>query len=303
MGGAGQLPGEVPGVGAHRHPPRGPRRRGQGGQRAAQQARRGRARVIGAVAQVSGQGNLGLGPGGHVRAADPLALVVIGHAPLLAAVDLHIGGVQADRDRPAGQRRRPLRRQQAQHPARHRRQAALDRFPLGGSDPPGQPGRGRGRQARHRAGLLARHVGALAVQPGQEVLPGQLRRRDPAQQLPGAEPAFALLDGADRRIQFFHHAEPPAQLGDRRQARVCRQRRIRRADPDLPPLPLAATYPAHQIGALSAEMIICLAAIIIPGQSGTYRHLRARVTGLLADSGQIRCLSNSRWMAMHAGRG
>jgi len=32
-------------------------------------------------------------------------------------------------------------------------------------------------------------------------------------------------------------------------------------------------------------MIICLAAIIIPGQSGTYRHLRDRVTGLLADSG------------------
>jgi len=29
-----------------------------------------------------------------------------------------------------------------------------------------------------------------------------------------------------------------------------------------------------------------LAAIIIPGQSGTYRHLPSRVTGLLADSGQ-----------------
>jgi hypothetical protein len=28
-----------------------------------------------------------------------------------------------------------------------------------------------------------------------------------------------------------------------------------------------------------------LAAIIIPGQSGTYRHLPGRVTGLLADSG------------------
>ena len=40
----------------------------------------------------------------------------------------------------------------------------------------------------------------------------------------------------------------------------------------------------HQIGALSAEMIICLAAIIIPGQSGTYRHLKGHVTGLLAES-------------------
>jgi Ion channel/Short C-terminal domain len=29
-----------------------------------------------------------------------------------------------------------------------------------------------------------------------------------------------------------------------------------------------------------------LAAIIIPGQSGTYRHLQGRVTGLLAESGQ-----------------
>jgi hypothetical protein len=28
-----------------------------------------------------------------------------------------------------------------------------------------------------------------------------------------------------------------------------------------------------------------LAAIIIPGQSGTYRHLEGRVTGLLAETG------------------
>jgi hypothetical protein len=32
-----------------------------------------------------------------VRAADPLTLVVVGHAALVAAVDLHIGGVQVDR--------------------------------------------------------------------------------------------------------------------------------------------------------------------------------------------------------------
>jgi hypothetical protein len=31
-----------------------------------------------------------------------------------------------------------------------------------------------------------------------------------------------------------------------------------------------------------------LAAIIIPGQSGTYRHQQGRVTGLPAESGQIR---------------
>jgi hypothetical protein len=38
MGGAGQLPGEVPGAGAQRHPP-GPDR-GRGGQGTAQQVRR-----------------------------------------------------------------------------------------------------------------------------------------------------------------------------------------------------------------------------------------------------------------------
>ena len=123
------------------------------------------------------------------------------------------------------------------------------------------------------------------VQPGQEVLPGQLRRRHPGQQLPGPEPAVALLDRPDRLIQRLDHAEPAAQLGDRRQARVRRQRRIRRADPRLLTLHPPAAYPAHQIGVLSAEMIIHFAAIIIPGQSGTYRHLRGRVTDLLADSG------------------
>src|SRR5260370_26006315 len=41
--------------------------------------------------------DLGLGPGSHVRPADPLALAVVGNAALLAAVDLHL-----DRDRPAG---------------------------------------------------------------------------------------------------------------------------------------------------------------------------------------------------------
>ena len=51
----------------------------------------------------------------------------------------------------------------------------------------------------------------------QEILPGQLRRRQPGQQLPGSEAAIPLLDRADRRIQRADHAEPPAQLGDRGQ--------------------------------------------------------------------------------------
>ena len=206
--GAGQLPGEVAGVGAHGHPARLPCPWRQPSQRTAQQVRRGRARVVGAVAQVGGQHGLGLGPGGHVRPADPLALVVIGHAALLAAVDLHVGGVQVDGDRPAGQRCHPLRGQQAQHPPGHRGQPALHCLPLRRGDPPGQARRGRGRQPRYGRQLLARRIGALAVQPGQEVLPGQLRRGQPRQQLPGPEPAVALLDRADRRIQRTDHAEP-----------------------------------------------------------------------------------------------
>jgi hypothetical protein len=255
--GAGELPGDVAGVGARRHPARSPHRRGQGGQRAAQQIRRGRPRVIGAVAQVGGQHDLGLGPGRHVRPAYPLALVVIGHPALLAAVDLHVGGVQVDRDRPIGQCRRPFRGQQRQHTAGHRRQAGLYRLPLHRGDPPGQARRGRGRQPRHGRQLLARRIGALAVQPGQEVLPSQLRCGQPRQQLPGPEPAVALLDRADRRIQRPDHAEPVTQLGDGRQARVRRQRPIRRADPRLLPRSARpAAYPFHQVGASPPEMII-----------------------------------------------
>lgn len=74
---------------------------------AAQQVRRGRARVIGAVAQVGGRHGLGLRPCRDVRAAHPLALVVPGHAAILAAVDIHVTGIQVDGDRAIGQRRRP----------------------------------------------------------------------------------------------------------------------------------------------------------------------------------------------------
>ena len=125
------------------------------------------------------------------------------------------------------------------------------------ADPPGQARRGRGRQPRHGRQLLARRIGALAVQPGQEILARQLRRSQPRQQLPGPEPAFALLDRADRRIQRPDHAKPVTQLGDSRQARVRRQRRIRRADPRLLPRSARpAAYPFHQVGASPLEMII-----------------------------------------------
>ena len=182
--------------------------------------------------------------------------MVIRHAALLPAVDLHVGGVQVDGDRAAGQRRGPLRGQQVQHPAGHRRQATLNRCPLSRGDPPGQARRGRGRQPGHRGDLLPGRICPLPVQPGQEVLPGQLRRRDPGQQLPGPIAAVPLLDRADRGIQRLHHAEPLAQLADRGQARVRRQRRIRRAGLHLLTPPAASTYPAHQIGVLSTGLVV-----------------------------------------------
>jgi hypothetical protein len=192
-----------------------------------------------------------------MRATDPLALVVPGHAALLAAVNLHVGGVQVDRDRPVGQRRRPRRGQQRQHPPGHGRQAGLHSLPLPGGDPPGQARRGRGTQSWHRRDLLPGRIGALAVQPGQEVLPGRLRRSQPGQQLPGPESAIALLDRADRRIQRADHAEPVTQLGDGGHARVRRQRPIRRADPRLLPVfPCSASHPVHQVGASPPEMVI-----------------------------------------------
>jgi hypothetical protein len=69
-------------------------------------------------------------------------------------------------------------------------------------------------------------------------------------------------------------------LAHRGQARIPRQRRIRHAGPHPLTPPATTTYPAHQIGVLSAGPDNHFARIIIPVQSGTYRHLRNRVTRL-----------------------
>jgi len=102
---------------------------------------------------------------------------------------------------------------------------------------------------------LSGGVGAVAVQPDQEVLPGQLRVRHPDQQLTTAEPAVAFLDRPDRRIQQLDHGEAVDQLGHRRHPRVPGQRRVRRADPHPPPQPVDLTYSAHPMGALPPVMI------------------------------------------------
>jgi hypothetical protein len=130
------------------------------------------------------------------------------------AVDLNVGGVQIDRHLRA-QRRGPLRGQHGERRRGDVPEPGLHRRPLRRTEPAGQPGRGRRGQAGHRGQLLPGSVGALAVQPDPEVLPGQLRGRDPDQQLPAGEPAAALLERPDRRVQPADHVQPVGQLGHR----------------------------------------------------------------------------------------
>jgi hypothetical protein len=116
------------------------------------------------------------------------------------------------------------------------------------------PAASGGTQPCHRRQLRLGGVCALAVQPHEEVLARQLRRRKPCQQLPGFVTAIPLLDRADRRIERLNHAQPTAQLGNRRHPRIRGRRSVPRADAHQ--LPLPAAYPLYQIGASPAEMTL-----------------------------------------------
>ena len=52
----------------------------------------------------------------------------------------------------------------------------------------------------------------MAVQPDQEVFPGQLRSGDPDQQLPAGMTAAAVLDRSDHRVQASDHVQSLDQL-------------------------------------------------------------------------------------------
>jgi hypothetical protein len=127
----------------------------------------------------------------------------------------------------------PLGGQQARHPRCRGGQAGLGAAPVLPGEPARHPGRGRGRQARHRRDLLARLISAQPVQADQEILAGQLRRGHPGQHLPAGEPPPARLDRPDPRIQRLDQGEPAAQLGHRDHPARRRQRRVGR--PDLHP--------------------------------------------------------------------
>ena len=265
-GGAGQVPGEVPGVGAQRDLPPGRRRPvpdswRQRGQRPPQQRHCGGAGVFIPGQQVGGQRDLGLGPGCHVRPPGPLPLVGVGNPALLVPVHLHVGGVDVDGHRPFGQLRGPLGGQQARHPRGRRRQPGFGAAPVPGGEPARDPGRGGGGQARHRNQVLARLIGAQPVQADQEVFSGQLRRGHPGQHLPAGKPPPPGLDRPDPRIQCLDQAELAAQFGDREHPARPGQRRIRRADLDPAAGPGLLTCCHHHTGDLLSKMIQLFRAI------------------------------------------
>jgi hypothetical protein len=140
----------------------------------------------------------------------------------------------------------------------------IPRPPLGGRDPPCQPRRSRGRQPRHRGELLARRIVRLAVQPGQEILP-VVRTPQVGICLMGPTAASTASITPSRSHSSVTAAKPAVAASDTfgAPARTCQPRFGC-------PLRWAANH---------------LAAIIIPGQRGTYRHLQGRVAGLLADPG------------------
>ena len=181
-----------------------------------------------------------------MRTPDPLALVVERDPAFLAAVDLHVGGVQVDRHRLAQRRRpsRPHHGQRSQRRGGHIGEPGLHRMPLRVGEPARQPGRrGRG-QPGHHGQHLPGLVGTLAVQPDEEVLPGQLRRGDPDQQLPAAQPPIPGLDRADDRVQQLIIASrstssvtaiaPENRVSDASGAPIRTRRRTRRISRTLP---------------------------------------------------------------------
>jgi len=233
--GPGQRPGEVAGVGAQPDPPA-PRRGRQRPQRPGQQVGGVRAGVLVAGHQVRGQRRRGLRPGGHVRTPAAWPLVVERDPPFLGSVVLHVGGVQIDGDRIA-ERRCPPWWQRREHRGVNVADPGLRRAPLPLGELARQPGGGRRAQGGHRREHLTGHISASAVQPDQEVLPGQLRTGQPDQQLSPAKPPTTGLDRPDRRIQQLDHAQPVDQLGHRSHPRHRGQRQVRRADAHPPPQP------------------------------------------------------------------
>ena len=126
---AGQLPGEVAGVGAQSDPPRPALRPGARPARGAAVQRRGRG---GRHGQTSGRRPAPWRCRQVATCRYPLALVIERNPAFLAAVDLHVGGVQVDRHRLAQRRPAPAppAANAASAAARPHRRARPHRMPL-----------------------------------------------------------------------------------------------------------------------------------------------------------------------------
>jgi hypothetical protein len=149
----------------------------------------------------------------------------------------------------------------------------------------GQARSRRRRQSGHRRELLPGRVRALAVQPGQEILPSQLGRRDPRQQLPSPEPTDTHLDRPDRGVECLDHAQPVTHLGHPRPSPRSRSATgpPRRRPPDGASASRHVSFSPDRC--LPAREILTSQTTIIPGQNGTYRYSKRCVADLIADSG------------------
>ena len=92
--------------------------------------------------------------------------------------------------------------------------------------------------------------------PTRKSSPASCAATIPASGSPGPEAANPLLDRAHRRIQRPDYAQPVTQLADRHKPRIRRQPPIQRADPRLLTPHAASTYADHQIGVLSAGLVL-----------------------------------------------
>ena len=144
-----------------------------------------------------------------MRATDPLALMVVRDPALVAAVDLHVGGVQIDGHALSQGGRTPgiNRGQRGQRGGVYVTEPGLDRYATARGQPAAQPGRRRRARSGTGVNCCPALIGPLMVEPDQEVFPGQLRGGEPDQQLPAGMAAAALLDRSDRRVQSVDHVQ------------------------------------------------------------------------------------------------
>ena len=285
----GQLGGEVAGICADPQPVvrggRGADLFGDSRQATAQHACGAGPDVVVAGQQLGRSGESGLGPGRQVRSAGPLPGVVVGHALLARAVDLHIGGVQVHGD-PATQRGPARNREQPEGPLGQVSDGGLDPGQVLGVEPAGQAARRRRGDTRHRRELGRGHVGPLPVQRNQGVPTQQLGLGQANQQLTGPEASSTLLDRPDATVEPADHIELVDELSDSGNPGGGGQRWVRRADAHALPRMLSTAYSFHRQGASPAWILdVSTTSILLAGQAPSSSHTPLTAP-LPADPGQ-----------------